>query len=241
MITNSLKALSIAIAIFILATPAMSAPVTWIINGTFADGGTAQGALVYDADTGVLSDWNIQVDGGDTTTFPTFTYNPTSTTNMYMMDPLHIAFVGPYVGPYSNSYRHLRFTFPVELTNAGGMVNLIYDGQGSLECNNCIPSRILTGFLATDMDEDGYTYDVDCDDSNSYVNPGAHELPGDVVDDNCDGSLGECDPNAEWKNHGQFVRCVAHETDQLIEMGVLSQEEGDELISTAAQTDIGKK
>jgi hypothetical protein len=36
-------------------------------------------------------------------------------------------------------------------------------------------------------------------------------------------------------------RCVAHETDALIAQGVLTQQEGDELISSAAQSDIGKK
>lgn len=57
----------------------------------------------------------------------------------------------------------------------------------------------------------------------------------------CDGSLGECDPTETWKNHGQYVRCVAHETDALIEAGIITQEEGDALVASAAQSDIGKK
>ena len=40
---------------------------------------------------------------------------------------------------------------------------------------------------------------------------------------------GECDPSAQWKNHGQYVSCVAH------------THPGGEIVSEAAQSDIGKK
>lgn len=92
-----------------------------------------------------------------------------------------------------------------------------------------------------DADGDGFRACEECNDNDADVNPDAYELPGDAIDDNCDGSLGNCDPGAEWKNHGQYVRCVAHETDALIEQGILTQEEGDALINSAAQSDVGKK
>src|SRR6266550_1632632 len=38
-----------------------------------------------------------------------------------------------------------------------------------------------------------------------------------------------CDPNGEWKNHGQFVSCVA------------KLHLGGKFVSEAAQSDIGKK
>jgi hypothetical protein len=109
------------------------------------------------------------------------------------------------------------------------------DGKDN-DCDGVLPGTEL------DADADGYRgCEGDCDDSNADVNPGTYELPGNATDENCDGSLGACDPNAEWRNHGQFVRCVAHETDVLIEAGILTQEEGDALINSAAQSDVGKK
>lgn len=109
------------------------------------------------------------------------------------------------------------------------------DGKDN-NCDTVIPADEM------DSDGDGFmTCDGDCDDLDYYINPDAYELPGNTVDENCDGSLGACDPGAEWKNHGQFVRCVAHEVDALIEASILTEEEGDALITSAAQSDVGKK
>ena len=40
---------------------------------------------------------------------------------------------------------------------------------------------------ATDVDGDGFSSDVDCDDTNTAVNPSRAEQPGDEIDSDCDG------------------------------------------------------
>lgn len=95
--------------------------------------------------------------------------------------------------------------------------------------------------IHVDFDDDGFLSDVDCDDGDPAINPAATELPGNFVDENCDGNLGPCDPCADWRNHGQFVRCVAQDAEALVYGGVLTQDEGDALVSSAAQSQVGKK
>ncbi len=54
-----------------------------------------------------------------------------------------------------------------------------------------------------DADGDGYTADVDCDDSNSEVYPGAPErCDGAVLDYNCDGEIPPCIGNPIWDADG---------------------------------------
>ncbi len=47
-----------------------------------------------------------------------------------------------------------------------------------------------------DNDGDGYLFKDDCDDTNPEVNPGAYDVPGDGVDNDCNGKVdddGDCD------------------------------------------------
>ena len=58
-----------------------------------------------------------------------------------------------------------------------------------------ISSELSSGFLAqasapagfVDLDGDGYDTRVDCDDDNIDINPGAMDIPGNGVDEDCDG------------------------------------------------------
>ena len=91
-----------------------------------------------------------------------------------------------------------------------------------------------------DVDGDGFTPPDDCDDSDPSVFPGAPDLPGDAIDQDCDGVL-SCDPAATWKNHGKFVSCVAQAAQALVDAGQITEDEKDALVEAAAQSDVGKK
>jgi hypothetical protein len=49
-----------------------------------------------------------------------------------------------------------------------------------------------------DQDGDGFSILFDCDDENPSVHPGATEVCGDGIDQNCDGSDLVCPPNSTW-------------------------------------------
>ena len=79
----------------------------------------------------------------------------------------------------------------------------------------------------------------DCDDGDSAIHPEAVDLPGDTLDEDCSGAPA-CDPNAPWRNHGQFVTCVARECSRLVNKGDVSQAECTPLITRAASSTVGR-
>lgn len=92
-----------------------------------------------------------------------------------------------------------------------------------------------------DEDGDGLRPPADCDDSDSTVSPNGIELPGNFIDEDCNGDLGDCDPCFPWRNHGEYIRCTSRAAEALVDSGDITQEKADQLVSDAARSDIGKK
>jgi hypothetical protein len=72
------------------------------------------------------------------------------------------------------------------------------DGNGLVDALD--PACMVA--MCTDLDGDGYSVEggscgpIDCDDSDSNINPGAEESCSDGIDNNCNGLVDNADPNA---------------------------------------------
>ncbi|UXI66813.1 hypothetical protein [Tahibacter amnicola] len=100
-----------------------AAPVRWTLSDVrFNDEGTVSGSFVFDASTGSLSSWNVSVAGGNVAAFPALSYtssNGSAALDTSLGNPL------PTIVFYlTGSFRQLRVTPNVALTNAGGTVAL---------------------------------------------------------------------------------------------------------------------
>ncbi len=66
-------------------------------------------------------------------------------------------------------------------------------------------------------------------DSSQVPQPSVNQVQGQsAVSPSSSPASSNCDPDGDWKNHGQYVSCVAHE------------HEGGESVSEAARSDVGK-
>ena len=88
------------------------------------------------------------------------------------------------------------------------------------------------------------------------VYPELYDTVGNSVDEDCNGDVvcsipciedpntkrAECGSNVGgWRTHGMFVSCVSNYADELFLSNVITQEEADAMVETAAQSDIGQK
>ena len=49
-----------------------------------------------------------------------------------------------------------------------------------------------------------------------------------------------CPTDGTYRNHGQYVQCVAHEAEQQVADGLISSQEKNASVATAAKSDAGK-
>ncbi len=79
-------------------------------------------------------------------------------------------------------------------------------GYGLVDAGAAV-AEYLGGSGAVDADGDGYNDTVDCDDSDASVNPGAAEVCGDGIDNDCDGVDDVCTVDADGDGYDDTVDC----------------------------------
>ena len=73
--------------------------------------------------------------------------------------------------------------------------------------------------------------------ANASINPGAIEIPGNDIDENCNDEI-ICDSTAEWDNHGDFVSCVTHAANELYKNGDITNNEKNDIVRFIAQSKV---
>jgi len=123
---------------------------------------------------------------------------------------------------------------------------------------------------ACEPDNDGDGVIDDADNCPLDSNPSQGDYDGDGVGDMCDADLDgdgvtdgddvcletpvgepvlangcaideECVCDASWKNHGAYVRCVSHASEDLLDAGLITEAEKDVLCSEAGSSSCGHK
>ncbi|MCZ6678310.1 MAG: thrombospondin type 3 repeat-containing protein [Candidatus Poribacteria bacterium] len=100
-----------------------------------------------------------------------------------------------------------------------------------------------------DFDDDGLGDICDPDADDDGVDNGLDQCAGTEFDvlvsaNGCSsGQLLEleCPSNGEYRNHGQYLKCIAHEVNRQVDDGLITEQEKGAIVGTAAKSDIGNK
>ena len=100
-----------------------------------------------------------------------------------------------------------------------------------------------------DTDEDGQGDACDADDDADGVADAQDSCAGTALETtilaNGCSSLQQlemmCPATGTYRNHGQYVQCVAHEAEAQVAAGLITPQEKDAMVATAAKSQLGKK
>lgn len=154
--SKSLALITSLLLITFISPMVSAATVTWYLQGiVFDDGGTATGSFDFDADTDVITNWNITATDATSPALPTpFTYFDSGTQLALVQDSSGDIDDQSFLFNAGLSFggtRQFRIDPITLLTNTGGTVALDLNNPSfNLECNNCgSPRLIVAGEVTT--------------------------------------------------------------------------------------------
>jgi len=135
------------------AAPVQAVPITWTLeNVTLDDGAVASGWFVHDRDLdeNPVTDWFLEVTGGDVGVFPPFEWsNDGDWHDAANVEPGSLGWLINFSGlpeyGYGGAPRQIRLVFHGELPGAYDTVVPLVLGGLAAECYACVPYRMITG------------------------------------------------------------------------------------------------
>jgi hypothetical protein len=133
----------------------------------------------------------------------------------------------------------------IDADGAGDPCDADKDGDGLANTTDNCP--VVANAGQTDFDTDGAGDQCDTDDDGDTIADTTDSCPGTslgaVIDSfGCSSPqrfAASCPPSGTYRNHGQYVSCVAKEADAQVTLGLISVQQKGVVVSTAAQSDIG--
>lgn len=115
----------------------------------------------------------------------------------------------------------------------GASVALFWASPSAVPETLPAPSSLTSGVFAVGINSDGDIAGTDGNAQAALVWKGAAKTPAELVAE-------ACPPTNTWKNHGQYVSCVAKAADALVSLGKATKAQRNALVNAAAHSSIGK-